>query len=119
MFTWYTASLTSEGAATRANASLTMENTPRITTVLRIGGHGFNPDELTAVVSILPTKIWHQKREWLKSAAPELSTIGWEYRIDKQSKWSLGEAIEELLKLFWDRRDELSTFLSKNSLAWQ
>ncbi len=77
---------------------------------MRIGGHAFNTDELTAVVGIEPTKVWHQKLEWLKSAAPNLSTVGWEYRIDKQSKWSLGEAIEELLNTFWKNKGDGDIF---------
>ncbi len=93
-----------------------MDSTPRITTVLRIGGRDFSPDDLTSVVGIEPTKKWHQKLRWLKAIAPEISTVGWEYRIDKQRKWSLGEAIAEVLDVFWPRRDELKAFLLKHQL---
>jgi hypothetical protein len=93
-----------------------MENSPFVTTVLRIGGHAFNPDELTSLVGVTPTRIWHQKHESVKEVAPELATIGWEYKLEKQHQWSLGEAIDELLAPFWVKKEELKAFVSENHL---
>lgn len=81
---------------------MTAEDTPMITTEFLIGGHGFSMDDLTSLLGIEPTKKWFrpQKLNWLKVAAPDMASMGWEYKIEKQRKWGLGEAIDELLKCF-------------------
>jgi hypothetical protein len=97
---------------------MTPENTPMITTVFSIAGHGFSTDDLTSLLGVEPTKIRirPQKLDWLKSAAPDLASMGWEYTMEKQRKWSLGEAIDEVLNVFWSKRIELNEFVSKNNL---
>ncbi len=98
---------------------MTLENIPTITTVLRIGGHEFNPDELTSLVGIEPTKIWYQKHEWIKLSHPYFNTISWVYELKKQRKWSLGEAIDEILDVFWKKKDEINLFLLENRLGME
>ena len=93
-----------------------VENTPAITTVLGIGGHGFSTDDLTSLAGVKPTQIWHQQHEWVKVTHPDFATIEWRYKLEKQRKWSLGEAIDELLNVFWSKRDEINLFLSRNRL---
>jgi hypothetical protein len=95
---------------------MTLENVPTITTVLRIGGQKFNPDELTSLVGVKPTKIWTQQREWIKVTHPNFATIGWVYELEKQRKWSLGEAIDEILDVVWRKKEEICRFLSENRL---
>jgi hypothetical protein len=100
---------------------MTPENTPMITTVLSIAGHGFSTDDLTSLLGVEPTKIRTrpQKLDWLKAAAPDLASMGWEYTMEKQRKWSLGEAIEELLSVFSSKREELNRFVMRNDLRVQ
>jgi len=95
---------------------MTLENVPTITTVLSIGGHEFNPDELTSLVGVEPTKIWTQKRDWIRVTHPDINTVEWVYEVENQKKWSLGEAIEYVLDVFWSKREEICQFLSKNQL---
>jgi hypothetical protein len=89
-----------------------------ITTVFWIGGHEFSPQDLTSLLGVQPTKIRHQKPElaWLKVSAPEIASILWEYMMEKQTKWSLGEAIDELLNVFWSKRIELNRFVLRHNL---
>src|SRR4051812_97783 len=94
-----------------------MESTPLITTVLRIGGHGFNADELTALIGIEPTQVWQQTHERVKITHPHIDTIGWVYKQEKQPKWNLGEAIGCLLDVFWSKRHEIIDFVSRRSLV--
>jgi hypothetical protein len=93
-----------------------LENIPTITTTLSIGGHEFNPYELTALVGIEPTKIWTQQREWIKLTHPSIDTIGWVYELGKQRKWSLGEAIDEILDVVWSKKEQIRQFLSEKEL---
>jgi hypothetical protein len=89
---------------------------PTITTALLIGGHRFNPQDFTLLVGVEPTKIWTQQHEWVKLIRPDIATIGWVYELKKQRKWSLGEAIEEILDVVWSKREEVHRFLSENRL---
>ena len=75
-----------------------MDTAPFITSALMIAGHSFVPDELTALIGIKPTRVWHQKLQWLKALDPSLPTIGWEYELEKQDKQNIGEAIDEILE---------------------
>jgi hypothetical protein len=97
---------------------MTAEDTPMITTVLSIGGHGFSAADLTSLLGIQPTKVWMrpEKLDWLKAADPDLASMGWRYIMEKQRKWSLGEAIDEVLNVFWSKRAELNEFLTRNNL---
>jgi Domain of unknown function (DUF4279) len=95
---------------------MSLENIPIITTGLSIGGHDFNPDEITSLVGIEPTKIWRQRREWIKSTLPDINTIEWRYELKEQRKSSLGEAIEEILDVLWSKKDTISGFLLENRL---
>lgn len=95
---------------------MTLENTPTITTALSIGGHEFNPHELTSLVGVEPTRIWAQQREWIKVTHPNINTIEWVYKLEKQRKWSLGEAIDEILDIVWDNKEQIRQFLSDKGL---
>jgi hypothetical protein len=95
---------------------MTLENTPSLTTVLSIGGQEFNPNELTALVGIEPTKVWTQQREWIRLSAPDMNTIEWRYELEKQRKWSLGEAIDEILDVVWSKKEGICQFLSERRL---
>jgi hypothetical protein len=95
---------------------MTLESIPSITTVLSIGGHEFQPDELTSLVGVKPTKIWTQKHERIKLTHPNINTIEWRYELEKQRKWSLGEAIDEILNVIWSKKDDLNQFLLEKQL---
>jgi len=97
---------------------MTQENIPSITTNLFIGGHEFSIDDLSSLLGVEPTKIWirPQKLEWLKAAAPEMASMGWRYTMERQRKWSLGEAIDEVLEVVWSKKEELRRFLLDNRL---
>ncbi len=90
---------------------------PKITTNLSIGGHHFNPDELTLLVGVRPTKVWTQRHEWIKGTCPDIDTIEWRYELKEQDKWSLGEAIEEILEVVWSKKEEVRRFLLDNRLT--
>lgn len=93
-----------------------MTEPPFTRTVLMIGGHDFDPAELTAVVGIQPSHVRRQKHEWLRVAAPELASLCWEYEHRRQRVWTLGEAIEDVVCLFWDKRQALLDYVSRHSL---
>jgi hypothetical protein len=95
---------------------MTAEDIPTITSILNIGGHQFKPEEFTQLVGVQPTKIWTQQHEAVKVIRPDINTIGWVYELKKQRKWSLGEAINELLDIVWNKREEIRRFLSENGL---
>lgn len=92
------------------------KNAPFVTTVLTVAGHAFDADALTSVVGLQPTRIWHQRHERVKEIAPDLPTMGWQYKLEKQPKWNIGEAIDELLRPFWKKKDELNAFVTGNHL---
>jgi hypothetical protein len=96
---------------------MTSTDIPTITTVLSIGGHQFNPDELTSLIGVEPTKIWNQEHEWIKSSHPDFETIAWEHELEKQRRWSLGEAIGELLNVIWSKKDEIKLFMLQYQLT--
>ncbi len=90
---------------------MSLENTPKLTTILSIGGHQVHPEELTALVGVEPTKVWKQQHQWIESIRPDINTIEWSYALENQRKWNLGEAIEEVLNVFWSKKDELNLLL--------
>jgi hypothetical protein len=95
---------------------MSLENIPIITTGLSIGGHDFNPDELTSLLGIAPTQIWRQTREWIKACLPDTNTIEWRYEKRDQRESSLGEAIEAIFNVFWSKKEEIKAFMLENRL---
>jgi hypothetical protein len=95
---------------------MTLETIPAITTGMSIGGHLFSPDEFTSLVGVQPTKIWTQRHEQIKLTHPNINTIEWVYELKKQKKWNLGEAIDELLNVFWSKNDDINLFLAEKCL---
>jgi hypothetical protein len=96
---------------------MTLDSIPRLTTVLSIGGHQFEPDDFTSLVGVKPSKVWTQKHEWIKLTHPDFDIVGWFYELKEQRKWSLGEAIGEVLDVVWSKKEQVGRFLSDNGLT--
>jgi hypothetical protein len=93
-----------------------MNQPPAISTVLMIGGHELNTGELTSLIGVEPTEIWHQKHEQVRLTRPDIATIGWVYKLENKRRWCLGEAIDEALDILWNKRDDIAPFLASNHL---
>lgn len=92
---------------------MTDETIPEVTASVCVGGQELDTDAFTSLVCVQPTKIWRQKHERIKITHPYLNTIEWIYERSKQRKWNLGEAIDEVLSVFWGKRMRLSNSLRR------
>lgn len=84
-------------------------------TTLTLGGQKLHPQELTALIGVEPTKVWEQRHEWIKSSHPDMNTIEWRYE-QKQQHGNLGEAIDQVLAVVWDKREAIRDYLAQHAL---
>lgn len=93
------------------------ETIPEVTATVCVGGQELDTDAFTSLVCVQPTKIWRQKHERIKVTHPYRNKIEWIYELSGQRHGSLGEAIDEVLSVFWGKKDVIKQFIKANGLS--
>jgi len=89
-----------------------METPPRIakiTTTFTVAGQDFDPDRFSQIVGRAPSEIWRAKLPGVKDN-PSFAQIEWNYSHTKQPRWSIDEAIRQILSDFEQQREQIVAF---------
>jgi hypothetical protein len=89
---------------------------PMVTTTLSIGGHNFDPREVTAITGVAPTRIWTPKNQAVVAAIPTINSIEWIIEFEKQQHGSLGDAIDEVLDVLRNKKEDTASLLTNKCL---
>src|SRR5580692_2074113 len=100
----------------RANGLSALEKSEavaKITASLTLGGQAFDPELFTRIAGREPSEIWRPKVPGIKNN-PDFPQIEWSYSQIKQPRWSVDEAIRELLDNFRECRDQMVAFANQS-----
>jgi hypothetical protein len=87
------------------------EAVAKITASLTLGGQDFDPEIFTRIAGREPSEIWRPKVP--QKSNPDFPQIEWSYSQIKQPRWSIDEAIRELLDNFSERRNQMVAFANQ------
>lgn len=79
-----------------------------------IGGQSFDPDELTSICGVTPTKLWRPRLKVVLDN-PMFPNIEWRYEITKARYWRLNDAVQDVIGPFQERSDQIRGFLDANA----
>lgn len=86
---------------------------PQITAHFFISGRDFDPVDVTRVLGLDPSEVWHQKRRELKDRT-DIPNVCWKYGFKKRPFISIDDAIAEVLAAIWPLRDRLQQWLASH-----
>lgn len=87
---------------------------PELKTYLCICGWDFDPAMVTSAIGLEPSKVWKQKHKHLLSRK-DIPNTCWTLGRGKQKKYSVSEAVDEVLDLIWPKRAEIKKFVMNDS----
>ena len=79
---------------------------PELTTYFYISGWDFDPGKCTLTIGLEPSEIWKQKHKHLLDRR-DVPNTSWNLGKQKQRKYSVSEAVDEVLDLSWPKRKEI------------
>lgn len=91
----------------------------RYTVELRIVGQNLNPDEVTRVLGLVPTRVARKGEPKVGGATSKWMANMWGFEVFPPGKddWSsLGDGIESLLRTFGPIRDRLRVYSAGNEI---
>jgi hypothetical protein len=98
------------------NIEVDRGKTPLISSSFSVGGNEFDSSEFSEIIEIQPTRIWKQTKPELRNRH-DLNNFEWIYKIKKKPLWSIGEAVNEILEIFWLKRQKIVSYSEKNKLS--
>jgi hypothetical protein len=87
-----------------------------ITAMFAVEGWSFDPEQLTKIAGCKPTKIRYQELDALRGNS-DFAQIGWWYDHTKIPRWSLDDAVREILQVFYERRREIAEFAAEHNCS--